>query len=381
MAKIGIDCRLWGTANTGIGRYTQELVENLYKIDNKGEYVLFCRAKDYDKIHVARWKKVIADIPHYTFSEQTKLVQIFMKENLDLLHTPHFNVPILYPRPYVLTIHDILWHKSKGTKVTNLPPPSYWGKYAAYRVVVKIAVNRAKKIIVPSHAVETDVVHYFPRAKNKVIVTYEGTPNKNLQFRISNFQLIAKKYNIAKPYLLCVGNLYPHKNIEILIKAIKRYHDSSNDIKLVIVSRRGVFQEKFHMFLEKEKVLHFVKVLSGVGDFQLANLYKRAEAFVFPTKSEGFGLPGLEAMAYGCPVVCSDIPVLKEIYGSSAFYFDPDDAIDIVDKLKKVLADKTLRNNLIKKGKQQVKKYSWRKMVEQTVNAYKEVLALQGLSR
>ena len=369
MAKIGIDCRLWGTGNTGIGRYTQELVENLQKIDHENEYILFCRQKDFEKIDIADWKKIVADIPHYSFLEQTALVQIFLRENLDLLHTPHFNVPILYPKPYIITIHDILWHKSYGThsygtNVTNLSAPFYWGKYAAYRVAVKFAVKKARKIIVPSHAVEKDIVGFFPKAKNKICVTYEGVSD------LAKGGVIKNK----APYILYVGNLYPHKNIEMLVRALACYHILERGNKLIIGCGRSIFLNKFQQFLGKEGVTDFVEVKSTVSDKELAGLYKNAQAFVFPTLSEGFGLPGLEAMSCETPVVCSDIPVLREIYGNAALYFNPRDPRDIAEKVQKVLEDKATRMNLVRAGGIQIKKYSWRKMAQQTLNVYKEVL-------
>lgn len=362
MAKIGIDARLWGSGNTGIGRYTEELINNLKNVDLQNRYVIFCRKKDFEKIDVpGSWKKVIADIPHYSFLEQINLVQIFLKENLDLLHTPHFNVPILYPKNFVITIHDILWHKSKGTKATNLPVPLYWGKYAAYRISVKIAVKKAKKIIVPSHAVEKDVAHYFPSAKNKTVVTYEGAPKAN--------ELLVTSHK-SQPYLLYVGNLYPHKNVETLARSMKHL----GGIKLLIAGGRSAFEEKFTKFLKEEKLEDRVKLMGHVTDSQLAGLYQNAQAFVFPTLSEGFGLPGLEAMAYGCPVICSDIPVLKEVYGQAALYFNPHVVEDISDKISRAISNKRLQKSLIKNGFERVKKYSWQKMAQQTLNVYKEVL-------
>lgn len=367
MSQIGIDARLWGTGNTGIGRYIEELVKQLQLLDTQNQYVLFCRRKDLEAIpSVPGWKKVVADVPHYSFSEQINLVQIFLQENLDLLHTPHFNVPILYPRPFIITLHDILWHKSKGTHVTNLPSPLYWGKYAAYRVAVKTAVARAKRIIVPSHTVERDVIRFFPQAKQKLVVTYEGVPQKSSDISVRPKDTV--KQATEAPYVLYVGNLYPHKNVERLVQSIKQMPTT-----LVVVCGRSIFQDKFRSFLEKEKVSNVV-VLGHVSDSELTLLYKHAEAFVFPTLSEGFGLPGLEAMQSDCPVVCSAIPVLEEVYGDAALYFDPNDTRDMTEKIKEIVENKKLRQRLVNHGKKQVKKYSWRAMGQKTLAVYQEVL-------
>lgn len=376
MAKIGIDARLWGTKHTGIGRYTQKLIENLQKLDTTNNYVIFCRKENLDDIpNRVGWKKVVADIPHYSLSEQINLVQIFLKENLDLLHVPHFNVPVFYPKNFVITIHDILWHSKKGFDVTTLPPLTYLAKYAGYRLVVKNAVARARAIFVPSKSVASEVTKRFPETKNKVHTTYEGVDPLPTGGKWSG------------DYLLYVGNLYPHKNLETLVQALSRYHVLSegekaslsikrgNKTKLVIVSGRGTFEEKIRKIIGKEKLGNRIQILNRVNDKQLGALYRNAKAFVFPTLSEGFGLPGLEAMSAGTPVVCSDIPVLREIYGNAALYFDPKDSQDLASKIQHVLTNRMTRMNLVSAGKAQVKKYSWRKMAQETINVYREVIS------
>lgn len=369
MAKIGIDVRLWGVKHAGIGRYTEELVKNLQAIDKKNKYVLFCRKEDLDKIPDApHWDKVTADIPHYSLREQIELPGIFSKEKLNLLHVPHFNVPILYRGKFIVTIHDVLWHEVRGINVTTLSAPLYLIKYLGYRFVMKNSVSRAEKIITPSNFVKDDLVRRFRISKEKVVITYEGSPSS---FDISIYRegKILEKYNIGEPYLLYVGSLYPHKNVESVIRALKLVKEN---VTLGIVSSRNVFAERFMGFVEKENAEELVKFLGYVPDEELALLYKNAKAFIYPTLSEGFGLPGLEAMTADTPVLCSDIPVLHEVYGDAALYFDPKDADDIANKIKLILTDKKLRAELIFKGAKQVKKYSWRKMVEETLRVYNE---------
>lgn len=371
MAKIGIDARLWGVKHGGIGRYTEELVKNLQEIDKKNNYALFCRRQDLDKIPVKEnWKKVAADVRHYSLKEQTTLPGIFSREKLDLLHVPHFNAPIFYKGKLIVTIHDILWHQFRGPGVTTLPAPLYLIKYLGYRIVTNSAIWRAVQVITPTKAVKNEIVNQFRIPEEKVTVTYEGAPTR---FNISIYESkdILVKYKIQKPYLLYVGNLYPHKNVERLVQAIKQVRQRQS-IELVIVCGRDVFWKKFTNFLEKEKAAEFVSLVGSVPDQELAALYKSAEAFVFPTLSEGFGLPGIEAMSFGTPVVCSGIAVLREVYGGAAVYFHPKDTHDIADKIIQILNDSKLRAELINKGKQQVKKYSWREMAKETLEIYEK---------
>lgn len=369
--KIGIDIRLWGVKHAGIGRYTEELIKNLQEVDEENVYVLFCRKADKEEIPERKgWRKVVADIPHYSLKEQILLPGIFSKEKLDLLHVPHFNVPILYRGKFIATIHDVLWHEFRGTDVTTLPASLYLIKHLGYRFVVNNTLHRATKIITPTNTIKNNLTERFGISPEKIAVTYEGAP---VHFHISIYESkrILEKYGIRKPYLLYVGSLYPHKNVESIIRALKLVKES---VALVIVSSRNVFAERFMKFIEKEGAQELVKLLGYVPDEELAVLYKNAEAFVFPTLSEGFGLPGLEAMTAGTPVICSDIPVLHEVYGDAALYFNPKDANDIANKIMLIYANEKLQEELITKGEKQAKQYSWHKMAEETLVVYDKVL-------
>lgn len=362
--KIGIDARLWGVKHTGIGRYVEQLVTNLKDIDRKNEYVLFLRKVDIDSVEVPQnWKKVIVDIQHYSLTEQLLLPFIFSKEKLDLLHVPHYNVPMFYGGKFLITIHDLTWHNFKGVRATTLSWPLYSIKYLAYRIVVNRAIKNAAKIITPSFAVKDELMKKFNLPNNKVEVTYEAVfPKETLK--------TVESQKATEPYLLYVGNLYPHKNIQNLVRAVKRYHDLNHDIKLVIVCARNIFSDRLQGFLEKEKINGLVEVKSSVTDQKLSELYKYAKAFTFPSLSEGFGLPGLEAMQRECPVICSDIPVFREIYKDAALYFNPKDEKDIASKVETVLKDESLRNDLVSRGLKLVKQFSWSKMAKETLAIY-----------
>ncbi len=374
--RIGIDARIWGTKHAGIGRYTEELVKNLQAIDRENEYVVFCRKEDVENIPPQkRWTTVVADIPHYTLREQFALSSILKEENLDLMHFTHFNVPLFYNRPFIVTIHDILWHQLQGLNVTTLPAPLYLIKQLGYRVVIKNAVSRARKIIVPSQAVKLELVKHLGVLDNKITVTREGAAV--LQLTDARAHTNWNKYGTTKPYLLYVGSLYPHKNVEMLVRAIKRFNDLNHQskLKLVIVCGRSVFWEKFKKFVEEENASGYVNLVGHVSDEELSSLYKNAEVFVFPTLSEGFGLPGLEAMAAGAPVICSDIPVLREVYGNAALYFDPKKEESIAEKIGEVLHfNASKRRSVIEKGRERAKMFSWRKMAEETLEVYREAL-------
>jgi len=378
--KIGIDARLFGPKDTGIGRYTQCLVENILAQDKKNQYVLFVRNKQETKFQISKLKSqnlkiVIADFCHYSLKEQLFFPFLLYKEKLDLVHFPHFNVPILYFGCYVVTIHDLIKHMSKGAETTTRTPYFYWLKYLGYRLVFWLAVKRAKLIFVPSKTVALQLIKVYKIPESKIKVTYEGV-GENLKSQISNLKSeeILEKYKIKKNYLLYVGNVYPHKNIPNLIKAVKLLITNYKLlITLVIVCARNVFLERLERRIKEFEAERFIKLLGFVPDQDLKILYQNAEAFVFPSKSEGFGLPGLEAMACGLPVLASDIPVFKEIYNNAALYFDPDNPKDIAQKINEFLINKSLQRRLKIAGLKQAKNYCWKKTALETLNGYQKV--------
>lgn len=378
--KIGIDCRLYGPRHTGIGRYVQNLVENLLEQDRKNEYILFVNNNSIDNLTIQQFNNltiVKTNIKHYSLKEQLFLPGIIKKNKVDLMHFPHFNVPVFYQGRYVVTIHDLIKHSSKGFATTTRFPLLYWVKYLGYKFVFKQAVKRAERIITPSNFVKDELVGRYGLDVNKLVVTYEGVDDsiKYQVLSIKGKEKILAKYDIKKPYLLYVGSVYPHKNIERLIEAVKllnqdRIASCVSRIALVIVCARNVFSKRLDKFVEQSGSDEFVRMTGFVPDEELAVLYQEAEVFVFPTLSEGFGLPGLEAMSVGCPVICSDIPVLKEVYKDSALYFNPLDSKDITEKISQLLVDKKLQEKLKSLGFQLAQTYSWQKTARETLGVY-----------
>ena len=362
--KILIDGRLYGLENAGLGRYLISLIDELSKQDVKNQYVLLLKKKYFDKLELpANWKKILADFGHYGLVEQIKLPALIKKENPDLVHFPHFNAPVFYRGKYVVTIHDMLMHKSIGLEATTLPAPIYFFKRLGYRLVFDNAVRRSVKIIVPSFAIKKELIKYYKIPESKVFVTYEAVDTKNITVGHDA---------IKTPYFIYAGNAYPHKNLERLIKAIVLLNkNSTQQIKLVIASSRGIFTQRLERLIRDQKANQFVKLLGFVPDGKLFELYRNSVGFVFPSLSEGFGLPGLEAMASGTIVLASDIPVFKEIYEDNVIYFNPLDTSSIEKAMKSVLGMKSdLRMEKIGKAKDFVERYSWAKMAKETLRIY-----------
>lgn len=369
---------MYGLKHAGIGRYVENLVTEILKKDKKNNYVLFVRKEDRqnlsDKFKNA--KVVSADIAHYSVKEQTDFPSIIAKQKVDLMHFPHFNVPILYTGKFVITIHDLIKHASRGKETTTRNLGIYWLKYFGYKTIFENSVKKATKIMVPSEGVKKDLLKNYKFSKGKIVVTYEGVNKFGSKGKNNReTEKILKKYKINSPFLLYTGSVYPHKNIERLIKAVKLVNSEFNNksaIGLVVVCARSVFWQRLEKRIKELKAERVVKLAGFVPDEELSSFYRKTEAFVFPSLSEGFGLPGLEAISLGAPLIASDIPVFREVYGEAAVYFDPYSEEDMKKKIKLVLEDSELREELRKTGKERCKKFNWKKTAFETIRTYEE---------
>jgi len=376
--NIGIDARLYGLEHAGIGRYIINIVEHLAKIDQKNQYTLFLRDKYFHTLKLPHnFKKIKTDVRHYTLKEQLVMRKVFRQSNLDLVHIPHFNVPILYERPFVVTIHDLLWHQVKGPNVTTLSPLMYSIKHLAYRFVVHCALYNSANILVPSNWVKIQILHHSKVSPSKIKVTYEGieeifsskTKTIDLKSAISDL-------DFSLPFIVYTGSAYPHKNVRLLIKAIKKINQQTR-LQLVLVGSRSVFLSNLKLFISQEQIASKVIFAGFLSDKQLISLYRQAKILVHPSISEGFGLTGLEAMAVGLPVLASKAGSLPEIYSDAATYFDPTDLDGLTGKIRTLLTDKQLRQKLITKGKKRTKQFSWETTAKKTLKVYSQVVSKQ----
>lgn len=352
--RIGIDTRMSGphVGGGGLGRYVEQLARELPKIAPEDHFVLFS-----PKIH---W---------YTLKEQLFLPRLIDKEHLDLVHFPHWNVPIGIKTPFVVTIHDlILLAEPRSARITTKDPLIFAIKYKAFRMVLSNAINHACKIITVSEATKADICKYFPYiSPKKIVVIYEGVTS--LPHSITPTPRLHN--STTPPYLLYVGNAYPHKNLETLLAAFKLLHASFPDLQLVCAGRTDVFQDRLLSVVQTEQMRSRIRFEKNPTDEALAHLYAHAALYVFPSRKEGFGLPPLEAMQFGVPVAASNIPSLWEVLGKAAAFFSPNDPKDIARVISHVLQDPQKQQELIHHGKERIKRYSWKKMAEQTLNIYR----------
>ncbi|MDO8241206.1 MAG: glycosyltransferase family 1 protein [Candidatus Moranbacteria bacterium] len=375
--RIGIDARFFGIKQKGLGRYTQKLVENLEKVSvgDGNEYFVFLKKENFEEYQPQNpnFKKVLADYQWYTFAEQIYFPWTLYKYNLDLMHFPHFNVPILYCKKFVVTIHDLTLLHFPTVRNSTLHPIFYRLKFLAYRMAIKLAITRAKRIVTISQFTKKDIIeNYGTAVENKIFVTYESAED-HCMFSAKNAQEILQKYGIIKPYLIYVGNAYPHKNLERLVLAFAQVLQKNSDLQLVLVGKRDYFYDRLRNLITDQKIGNII-LLSDISDHTLDLLFHQSLANVFPSLYEGFGLPPLEAMSKGVPVISSDHPCMREVLGESAHFFDGLDMTAIARAMQEIISNNELRADLIKKGFEQTKIYSWKKMAQETQEIYKNVL-------
>ncbi|OGD71326.1 hypothetical protein A3A84_01270 [Candidatus Collierbacteria bacterium RIFCSPLOWO2_01_FULL_50_23] len=368
--QIGIDARFYGTKHTGIGRYVQNLILNLAKVDKTNQYLVFGGELVRDEIkEFANFKWVKLETRPYTIAEQLINAIVFYNAKLDLLHVPHFNAPIYYPGKYVITIHDLIKHLSVGKATTTLPHYQYLIKHFAYRMAIRINLVRADKIIVPAFFWKDYLIKHFHVPEAKIFVTYESAGKALTKKSKLNPPEVLRKYGLVKPFVIYTGNLYPHKNVPFLVEAIRQF-DASHEhhLTLALACARD---DSFKNVVETDETIKF---LGYVPDPELAILYSQALALVQPSLIEGFGLTGLEAMSVGLPVLSSNATCLPEIYGDAALYFDPRSLDDLVRKLALLFTDQVTQVKLIAAGKKRVREFSWQRMARQTLSVYKSAV-------
>ena len=378
--KIGIDARFYGPVGKGLGRYTEEVVNNLLGIDRENDYVIFLVKENFEtfKSDNPRVKKVLADVRWYTLKEQILMPWYIWREKIDLMHFHHFNIPILCPTKFVVTIHDLILIKYPSLRSTRLSPFLYKIKNTAYRFALNFAVRRSKRIIAVSEFTKNDILDNFSINPEKLVVSYEGV-SKNLlgENTKDENKSILEKYKIDKPYLLYVGNAYPHKNLEWLLDIF--YKDCvSMNIDLVLVGKEDYFFKRLKEIKtkrEKNNISSGRVIFPGyVPDIELRSLFQEAIAYVFPSKYEGFGIPPLEAMANKCPVISSNRASMPEILGEAALYFNPDNKGEFLNILDIILKNTDLREDLVKRGLKQIDKYSWLDCAKTTKKVLEESL-------
>lgn len=362
---IVIDARI---RRTSTGRYTDRLITHLQKIDTKNRYTILVEPDDDWQMTNPNFSTKPAPFQQFSFNplQQIKFARLIYSLKPDLVHFTMTQQPLLYFGKIVTTTHDLgMFRYTRPSRFSSLMHKlgilllrfMYWQSH-----------RKSKRIIVPSQFVAEDIANMHPFATNRLVVTYESSepplPGKSKPLA-----------GVKKPFIMHVGAPFPHKNIDRLLKAFELLKTEHPDLQLVLPGKmKGQFKADFDTWLAANAHKAYVITPGFVDDRELKWLYENTAVYVLPSLNEGFGLPGLEAMAHGAPVASSDATCLPEVYGDAALYFDPFDIQSIAVVVNEIITDSTISNKLRTLGHKQVSLYSWKKMARQTLDVYRSVL-------
>ncbi len=372
--KIGIDARMLGAKQGGLGRYIEQLIKHLEPLQGKDQLVVFLRKDNWDAFTPSNrtTKKVLADISWYGWKEQVLLKKIVKAEHVDLMHFPHWNIPLTYNEPFIVTIHDLLLMHFPTRRASTLGPILYWIKNTAYRLTLRHAIKKAQAIIATSAFTKKDIIETFNIPENKITITYQGATS--LPTSTESQSSIIQKHNITKPFVLYVGVSYPHKNLDQLLKAWQLFETTyGTDYQLVLVGKRNYFYDRL-LATKTWQTCRQVIYTDFVPDNELPALYRAASLYVMPSLYEGYALPSLEALSYGLPVVSSSATCLPEVLGDAALYFNPRDTTAIASTIFKGLTDTAFRQKSLHEGAKLQNKYSAKVLAEQTLQLYNQAV-------
>lgn len=374
---------MMGKQHGGIGRYVLEMVKNLLEIDKTNNYSIFVNDHDFSGVGMGLFarqslgdggkpiptkaKFISANIRHYSAGEQLRFHRILDKYNLDLVHFPNFNFPLMYKKPFVVTIHDMVHHRLGGAKKSHL------FHFLAYKKVISEAAKRSARIITVSQASKRDIAQILQVSPEKISVTYEGA-GMATDVAPSVTADVKRKFLIFRPYFLFVGVLERKKNVVNLTRGFDQFIQKYKlDMDLVIVGPADKHYPDVKHHALDIKASDRLVFTDKIDDEELAGFYKGAHAFVSASMHEGFGLPGLEAMKFGLPLAVSNIEVFNEIYDNAAVYFNPLDPEDIAEKLKLLATDTQFYQQQQIKSMRRSEMFSWKKCAEETLSIYQEI--------
>ncbi len=368
--RIAIDARK--LRDYGIGTYVRNLLRHLSRIDNSTDYVLLCRSEDCASVEKLgdNFRAVPETAPAYSIREQLRVPLDLRREGIDLFHAPHYVLPPLTPCKSVVTIHDCI----------HLRFPQYLPSKLAYayaRSSLWVATHRSNRILTVSEASKRDILRYFRVPEQKIDVIYNAIDERFGEAPPADeVTRVRERYQLNDPFVLYAGNIKPHKNLERLIEAFYTMRrDGLEHVKLLIIGDEISKYATLRRAVHKYKLHKHVRFLGFVPDQTLAILYRLAGVFVFPSLYEGFGLPPLEAMASGTPVITSNVSSLPEVVGDAALLIDPTRPDEIAQAMRRVLTEPALREDLRQRGLRRVQDFSWDRSVRRVRAIYEEVLS------
>ena len=362
MKRLVIDARESGTST---GRYVDKLIEYLHKLEPGYDIAVLTKTArlEFMKTIAPSFKVVESNYREFTFAEQIGFLKQLNGLRADLVHFGVTQQPVLYRGKVVTTIHDLTTARFNNPAKNLLV---YKFKQVVYKWVIKRVARKSESLIVPSEYIKRDVAQFAAVPTDKITVTYEAADKIT-----ASAEPILSLNN--KDFIMYVGRAQPHKNLKHAVDAFAKLKKDYPRLYLILVGR---VDDNFRLLQKyvKNRGVTDVIFTDFVSEGELRWLYENARVYVFPSLSEGFGLPGLEALTHGLPLISSKATCLPEIYKDAAIYFDPEDVEDIAQKIKIVLDSPEIAKKMRETGPKQAAKYSWQRMAKQTLAVYEAAL-------
>jgi glycosyltransferase involved in cell wall biosynthesis len=378
---IGIDIRNVGKKRTGDEVVFFNVVKNLARIDEKNSYRLFTDISDTQVLSEIESRlgifqkgnfKIVSLPTVNRFSWNFWTLPKYLRKNPVDVYLTQYITPFFVPKKIKIAtiVHDISFN--------FFPQFIKWSDLFFLKTLIALSLRRADKVIGVSRFTRDEIAAYYATPKEKNVWFHNAVSEDFLSQNVSRekIEAVRKKYSLPEKYILYIGTLQPRKNIPVLVEALAllKSKKENADVKLVVAGGRGHnYDQRIDAVVEKNNLSEEVVFPGYVDENDKAALIKGAQVFCFPSLYEGFGIPILEAMSLGVPVVASDIAPHLEIAQRSAIFFDPKNPNELAEKLQKVLSDETLRSNLAKKGVSQTELFSWRKSAEKILKIFKSL--------
>ncbi len=374
--KIAIDIRRM--TEFGVGTYIRNVVRTLARLDHETTYILIgpvAKVKEIGPLP-SNFHSIALLEPERSLMGFREFRTVVKRLDCDLVHIPNlFSVPRMLPCPYVMTVHDMLDHLARARQQTG-----FWGAW--HFQWTKRVLKGASRIIAVSNFTRIEIEKLFAIPPGRIEVVYNAIDERFLHGHANSAerQLIAERYQVTYPFLLYAGRISPHKNVVRMIEAFSALKTELKkdqlfpDLKLIIIGDDLSGNPDLRRTVVRSGVQNDVRFLGFVPIEVLRTFYDQAKIFVFPSLYEGFGLPPLEAMAHGTPVVTSNVSSLPEVVGNAAVLVHPENVFEIMRALHRVLTDQPLREKMKERSYRQAGKFSWEKSVRRIMDVYREVV-------
>lgn len=380
IVRIAIDIR--DISDFGVGTYIRNIVRTMLRVDHSNEYFLI---GDPDRVNEigelpANFHAIPFSISEHSASGYMQFRRLLRQHSCDLLHIPHLvSIPQYLPCAYVVTVHDLLDYMYRAHSGSSM-------RRALHFYCTKRVLSQAARIFAVSNFTKNDVERLFNIPSSSIEVVYNAIDDRFRRGHASDAdrEFIAERYQVNYPFILYAGRISPHKNVVRIIEAfsaLKTELDKEGrltDLKLIIIGDEISSHPDLRRTVIRSGVENDVRFLGFVPIDVLRIFYDSAKVFVFPSLYEGFGLPPLEAMAHGTPVVTSNTSSLPEVVGNAAVLVNPENVFEMMRALHRVLVDQPLRERLKQRGYEQASRYSWEGSVERILRVYREVAGSAG---